>query len=145
MIENLGSLLQQTEKFSESWIWTLSEWCIWTVSESRIWTQFWSQNPSPYPKQSGRIFSEYPVKNIWILNRENLGSLLQQTGRFSESWIWTYFEPKIRAPLPKEVGGLFEYPEQDIIWILNKENLESLLQQIGRFSGTKFEPKIFKF
>ena len=70
---------------------------------------FWSQNPSPYPKQSGRIFSEYPVKNIWILNRENLGSLLQQTGRFSGA----KFQPKIfkfwmkiRAPLSKESGRI---------------------------------------
>ena len=46
---------------------------------------------------------------------ENLGSLLQQIGRFSESRIRKYFEPKIRAPYPKEVGGFFELPEQDII------------------------------
>ena len=70
---------------------------------------------------------------------ENLGSLLQQTERFSESRIWTYFERKIRSPYPKEVGGFFEYPEQDIICILNRENLRSLLQLTGRFSGTKVE------
>ena len=93
MIENLGSLLQQTGRFSESWIWTVSEWWIWTVSESRI---------------------------------------------------WTYFEAKIRAPIPKEVGGFSWYPEQNIIWILNGENLESLLQQTRRFFGAKFRPIIFK-
>ena len=55
--------------------------------------------------------------------------------------FWT----KIWAPFSKEVGGFFWYPEEDIIWILNRENLGSLLQQTGRFSRAKFRPKIFKF
>ena len=93
----------------------------------------------------GRIFPTFRIKIFEFWMTGNLRSLLQQTGSFSESWIWTYFEPKIRAPLPKKESGFFEYPKQDIIWILNRENLGSLLQQTGRFSGTKFEPKIFKF
>ena len=105
-------------------------------------------------------FFPLPEQNIWILYNRESGSLLQQTGRFSESWIWTvsewwiwtvsesriwtYFEAKIRAPIPKEVGGFSWYPEQNIIWILNGENLGSLLQQTRRFFGAKFRPIIFK-
>ena len=137
MIENLGSLLQQTGWFSESWIWTVSESWIWTVSESRIWTYF-EPKSEPLFLRKWTDFSWYPEEDIiWILNRENLGSLLQQTRRFSGAKFWPIIFKiwmKNRGTWLGQVVGFFGIQFAKIFTILP-------LQKLRKISHLNFEIK----